>query len=61
MKQRSLLAIITISLLLGLCNSASAESETEQIQVAVKAIDSVEKAKSFLKDDISHLASVHIN
>jgi hypothetical protein len=52
MKRTSLLAIITISLLFGLCNSASAESETEQIQASVKMIDSVERAKYFLKNSI---------
>lgn len=52
MKRASLLAIITISLLFGLCNSASAESENEQVQAAVKEIDSVEKSKSFLRNSI---------
>lgn len=52
MKRTSLLAIITISLLFGFCNSASAESETEQIQASVKEIDSVDRAKYFLKNSI---------
>jgi hypothetical protein len=52
MKRTSLLAIITISLLLGLCNLASAESEDDRIQLAVKEIDSVEKAKYFLQNNI---------
>ena len=52
MNHKFILAIITISLLFGLPNSASAESETEQIQSAVKEIDSVEKAKSFLQESL---------
>jgi hypothetical protein len=52
MKRTSLLAIVTISLLFGLCNSALAESETEQIKAAFKEVDSIEKAKSFLRDSI---------
>jgi hypothetical protein len=52
MKHKYILAIITISLLFGLSNSVSAESENEQIQSAVKDIDSVERAKYFLKNSI---------
>jgi hypothetical protein len=52
MKHTFSLVTITISLLFGLCNSALAESETEQIQAAVKDIDSVERAKYLLKNSV---------